>query len=92
VIGEFIEANPDQVWPIARDLAMSANADIRMASTKVLLEHLLEYHPARMIPKFRAELSSGNRRFARSVAGCGNFGSSRNRARIQELIDEARAV
>src|SRR5687768_17399243 len=83
VIGEFIEASPDRVWPIARELAMSANADIRMASTTVLLEHLLEYHPSKMIPLFRAELSSGNRRFKKSLAGCWNCGNSRNRARIQ---------
>jgi hypothetical protein len=89
VIGEFIEANPDRVWSIARDLATSANADIRTASTTVLLEHLLEYHPSKMIPRFRAELRSGNRRFRKSVAGCGNFGDSRNHARIQALIDEA---
>ena len=91
VIGEFIESSPDLVWPIARELAMSPNADIRMASTTVLLEHLLEYHPSKMIPMFRAELRSGNRRFKGSVAGCSNFGNSRNRARIQELIDEARS-
>jgi hypothetical protein len=92
VIGEFIEASPDRVWPIARELAKSANADIRMASATVLLEHLLQYHPAKMIPKFKAEMASGNRRFSSSVASCDNYGKSRTRARIQKIIDEARSI
>ena len=92
MIGGFIETDPDRVWPIARALAKSANADIRMASSTVLLEHLLEYHPATMIPRFKAELAAGDRRFRESVASCGNFGNSRTRSRIQRLIDEAKAV
>jgi len=92
VIGEFIEKDPEQVWPIALELAKSANPDIRMASTRVLLEHLLEYHPRTMVPRFKAELTNGNRRFKKAVASCGNFGDSRSRARIQKVIDAAKAV
>ena len=92
VIGEFIETEPDKVWPIALKLAKSANPDIRMASTRVLLEHLLEYHPTTMIPRFKAELATGSRRFKKAVAFCANFGDSRSRARIQKVIDVAGAV
>jgi hypothetical protein len=60
-----------------------------MAAATVLLEHLLEYYPASMIPKFRAELESGNRRFARAVVSCGNLGNSRTRARRELSIPNA---
>ena len=92
VIGEFIEVVPERVWPIALKLANAANPDIRMASTTVLLEHLLEYHPATMVPRFQAELATGTRRFRKAVALCANFGDSSSRASIQKVIDAARAV
>src|SRR4030095_14183437 len=44
VIGEFIESQPDEVWRVARALAQSRKADIRMAASTVLLEHLLEHY------------------------------------------------
>ena len=48
IIGEFIETQPDRVWQVARSLGNSRKADIRMAASTVLLEHLLEYHPTQM--------------------------------------------
>jgi len=89
IIGEFIETDPDRVWQVARQLGTSAKSDIRMASATVLLEHLLQYHTARMGPLFRAELRLGDPRFAHAVASCWNFGSGRTVRRIQRVIDEA---
>ena len=89
VVGQFIQTKPNLVWPVAFELAKSPNPDIRMASSTVLLEHLLQYHPETMIPRFKAELAFGNLRFRKSVASCWNFGTSRYRARIQRLIDAA---
>ena len=91
VVGEFIVTHRDHVWRIAHDLAKSPNADVRTAAATVLLEHLLEHHPKDMIPRFRAEIAAGDRRFAKSVASCSNFGNSRTRVRIQRLLDEAGA-
>ena len=92
VVGEFIPTRGDQVWAMARQLARSPIKDVRMAASTVLLEHLLEYHPARMIPKFEAELATGDQMFRRSVAMCANFNTGRLRRRVQTLIDQAKAV
>jgi hypothetical protein len=92
VIGEFIPTQRDRVWGVALELAKSRVADVRMASSTVLLEHLLECHPRIMIPRFRTELAQGSEMFRRSVGSCWNFGNARTRRPIQRLIDEARAV
>jgi hypothetical protein len=90
IVGEFIEKEPGRVWQVARQLGKSSKADIRMASSTVLLEHLLEYHTTRMAPLFLAELALGDRRFAQAVASCSNFGNGRTKRRIQRIIDEAK--
>lgn len=92
IVGEFIVAKPVEVWRVAEKLARSTNADTRTAAATVLLEHLLEYHPVEMARAFRAELRRGDRRFARSVASCWNFGNARTTKRIRTLLDEASAV
>ena len=89
IVGEFIVQEPDRVWQLARQLGKSPKADIRMASSTVLLEHLLEYHTTRMSALFLAELELGDRRFAHAVASCWNFGNGRTKRRIQGIIDEA---
>jgi hypothetical protein len=55
----------------------------------VLREHLLEYHPEKMIPRFREELRRGDNRFAHAVDSCRNFGRGTNERKIQKLLDEA---
>ena len=90
VIGEFIDKEPGRVWQVARQLAKSSKADIRMASSTVLLEHLLEYHTTTMAPLFLAELALGDLRFAKAVASCSNFGNRRTKRRIQRIIDEGK--
>lgn len=89
VVGEFIEKEPDRVWQVARQLGKSSKADIRTASSTVLLEHLLQYHTPRMASRFLAELDLGDLRFAKAVASCWNFGSGPTKRRIQRIIDEA---
>jgi hypothetical protein len=92
VIGEFIETQPDRVWRVARALGESRKADIRMASTTVLLEHLLEFHPSRMCKQFEEELSVRSNRLAQSIGGCWNFGEDQRAInRIQKVIDAAKA-
>ena len=61
-----------------------------MASSTVLLEHLLEHHTTRMAPLFLAELNLGDFRSAKAVASCWNFGNGRTKRRIQGMIDEAK--
>ena len=90
IVGEFIETEPDGVWQVARHLAKLPKADIRTASSTVLLEHLLEYHTTRMAALFLAELELGDRRFADAVASCWTFGSARTRQRAQRINDEAK--
>lgn len=90
IIGEFIEDDPERVWRVARELAMSPKADVRTAAATVLLEHLLQYHPKKMITRFRQELRGGDKRFADALDSCWNFGSGANEQKIQTLLDEAR--
>jgi len=90
ILGEFIDRAPTRVWRVAKQLAKSKIADIRMASATVLMEHLFEKHPVRMAPLFLAELKLGNRHFAKAVASCWTFGTARTKRRIQQVIDEAK--
>ena len=69
---------------------MSPKADVRAAAATVLLEHLLQYHPKKMITRFRQELRGGDKRFADALDSCWNFGSRANEQKIQTLLDEAR--
>jgi hypothetical protein len=63
-----------------------------MASTTVLLEHLLEFHPSRMCKQFEEELSVCSNRLAKSIGGCWNFGEDQRAInRIQKVIDAAKA-
>lgn len=89
IIGEFIEDDPERVWRVARQLAMSPKADVRAAAATVLLEHLLQYHPKKMIPRFTQELRAGDRRFADAVSSCWNFGSGWSEPEIEKLLEEA---
>jgi hypothetical protein len=89
IVGEFIKSTPARVWEVARQLATSRNADVRMAAATLLLEHLLEHHPAKMLPLFRAEVLR-SALFARTVASCWNFGRGEARRQIRNLIERAR--
>jgi hypothetical protein len=68
---------------------MSPKPDVRMAAATVLLEHLLQYHPKKMISGCRQELRRGDKRFADALESCWNFGSGANKHKIQKLLDEA---
>jgi len=92
IVGEFIDTAPERVWQIARRLGSSRNADIRIAATTVLLEHLLQCQPRQMIPRFMAELRRGGWLFAAAVARCANFGEGTSKTRIQRVLDRARAM
>ena len=91
VIGEFIETQPDRVWRVARALGQSAKADVRVASSTVLLEHLLQHYPTRMASLFERELMSGDRRLASAISFCGNLGKTDSaKRRIQTVIKLAK--
>lgn len=90
IIGEFIEDDPERVWRVARQLAMSTKSDVRAAAATVLLEHLLQYHPKKMLPRFTEELRRGDKRVLDALGACWNFGSGAHKGRIQKLLDEAR--
>jgi len=91
VIGEFIETRPDKVWRVARELGQSTKPDIRMAASTLLLEHLLQYYPARMGALFEEELRACNHRLASAISCCGNFGrTSSAKTRIQQVIKLAK--
>jgi hypothetical protein len=87
VVAEFIAAEPEAVWRVVQRYGRVADADLRAGISSVLLEHLLDQHARRFIPRVRAELQRGNAAFADTVARCWSFG----RRDVQRLIDAAAA-
>ena len=43
-VAEFIDSDPEAVWAFAAKWGQSEDDDLRMAISKCVLEHLLEYH------------------------------------------------
>ena len=43
-VGNFIQTNPDEVWPFTLRWGCSDDADLRSAIATCVLEHLLEHH------------------------------------------------
>jgi hypothetical protein len=60
-----------------------------MAAATVLLEHLLQHHPKKMLAVFRQELRRGDRYFAAAVSSCWNFGRGVSEPEIEKIIAEA---
>lgn len=74
-VGEFIETEPEPVWPCIRKWGSAPDSDLRMAVATCLLEHLLEHHFDDFIS--RVELAAQmDPLFADMVAVCWKFGQS----------------
>ena len=53
-IGEHIETEPDAVWTFVRRWGVTPDDDLRDAIATCLLEHLLEHHGERLLPRVEA--------------------------------------
>src|ERR1700676_4485980 len=50
VIADFIQSEPDAIWPFIVRWGSNDDEDLRTAVATVLLEHLLEHHFNRFFP------------------------------------------
>jgi hypothetical protein len=91
-LGEFIETEPEALWPFVNRWGKHANADLRGAVATCLLEHLLECHFELLFPRVR-RTALQSARFADTVAGCWRLGRAKepkNAARFKRLENQLR--
>ena len=87
-VAEFIETDPEGVWPFILRWGSSEDGDLRMAIATCALEHLLEYHFDAFISRVEATARE-NHLFAETVTSCWKFGQSEQpirAARLERLI------
>ena len=93
-VAEFIETEPEAVWPFARKWGAHQDDDLRMAIATCVLEHLLEHHFDAFIPRVE-EAAKADPLFAETVTNCEKFGQSEDpvhAARFDRLLASIRAA
>jgi len=92
VIGEFVEREPEAVWPFVLRWGLHRDEDLRTAIATCLLEHLLEYHFDLIFPRVEAAARS-NVWFGNTTTQCWKFGQAKDperAARFDRLCSEIR--
>jgi len=90
-VGEFVETEPEAVWSFVRRWGASSDGDLRMAIATCVLEHLLEYHFDRFIPRVE-EAARADHRFGDMVSLCWKFGQADEPARPERFDALVRIV
>ena len=91
-VAEFIDTDPEAVWPFILRWGSSEDGDLRMAIATCALEHLLEHHFDAFISRVEATACE-NHLFAETVTSCWRFGQSEQpdrAARLERLIASLR--
>src|SRR5688500_11068009 len=86
-IGEYVEANPEELWRFVVAWCGHEQEDLRNAVACVLLEHLLEYHFDLIFPRIRP-IAQRDHLFADMYCRCWKFGQSelpQNASQFDEL-------
>ena len=83
-VAEFIETEPEVVWPFILRWGCFEDDDLRMAITTCALEHLLEHHFDAFISRVE-EAARENRSFGQTVSSCWRFGQSGEPSRAARL-------
>jgi hypothetical protein len=89
-VGEFVDNDPEPVWRFVRRWGCHRDEDLRTAIATCLLEHLLEYHFALLLPRVK-RLARTNRRFTDTLSRCWQFGEAtrpRNVPSLESVINE----
>jgi len=84
VVGEFIERDPEAIWPFILRWGSHEDEDLRTAIATCLLEHLLEHHFDPMFPRVETAARS-NPNFAKTVLGCWKFGQAKDPERADRF-------
>ena len=74
-VAEYIESEPDAVWPFIRLWGGHPQDDLRDAVATCLLEHLLEYHFAAFFPRVE-QVALAVPLFGDTFLRCWKFGES----------------
>jgi hypothetical protein len=88
-IEDFIEFEPDAIWPFVLKWGCYEDEDLRAAVATLLLEHLLEYHFDLIFPKVESAVRS-NSLFAKTFKICWKLGEAKESER-SERFDRLRA-
>ncbi|HXY03750.1 MAG TPA: hypothetical protein VEI49_09220 [Terriglobales bacterium] len=86
VIGEFVEKEPEAVWPFVLRWGSHEDEDLRAAVATLLLEDLLEYHFDLIFPRVEAAARS-NQWFGKTTAQCWKFGQAKDPQRAVRFDD-----
>jgi hypothetical protein len=74
-IGDFIQEDPDAIWPFILRWGVNEDEDLRAAIGVLLLEHLLEYHFVRFFPLVE-ETAQKSPLFANTFLKCWKLGQA----------------
>jgi hypothetical protein len=91
-VAEFVETDPEALWPFALRWGSHPNADLRMAIATCLLEHLLEHHFDTLITRVETAAMTSPE-FAHTVRSCWKLGltkESNRAARFDRLLAKLR--
>jgi len=75
VVEDFVQSDPEPIWPFIIRWGSSADEDLRTAIATCLLEHLLNYHFDRFFPRLE-EAVQGNALLADTFSRCWKLGQA----------------
>jgi hypothetical protein len=93
-LGEFVESEPERIWPVVLEHGSRRRADVRMAIATCVLEHMLQYHFDAFLPR-AADTARRNRWFRDTVQSCwlmGQANTPANARRWKRLERQLREI
>jgi hypothetical protein len=87
-IEDFVETQPEAVWPFVRRWGKHSNTNLGSAIGILLLERLLEHHFDLIFPSVEGEVRT-SKRFKDTLRRCWKLGQAkypRNAAKIDRLL------
>jgi hypothetical protein len=93
-VGNFIEHEPEVIWPFVLRWGSHEDEDVRAAVATCLLEHLLEHHFETIFPLVETAARS-NAWFGKTTAQCWKFGQAKEPScaqRFDRLLSDLRNV
>jgi hypothetical protein len=84
-VGEFVEQEPNAIWPFVLRWGSHEDDDVRAAVASCLLEHLLEHHFDLVFPRVE-EAARSNKWFGNTTTRCWKFGQAED-PRCAQLFD-----
>lgn len=83
-VGEFVEHEPDAIWPFILRWGSHEDVYIRAAVATCLLEHMLERHFDSIFPRVEAAARS-NVWFGKTTTQCWKFGQASDPSRAERF-------